>query len=181
MRARPLPLPRWSAIGSAARRNTGWFHPEDGALGSEDVVILSYGLWQRRFGAEATVIGEPLRLDFPCGLPPYCREALAATVVGVMPAGFHYFEPDTQLWVPTRLTATGVPLYSSGPGDDQTRMDAHLIARLVAGVTLARAQVTMETLSATNFYLTNSLERSYLNRLMASTTFIPTFLIEVSD
>ena len=124
------------------------FHPEDGALGSEDVVILSYGLWQRRFGAEATVIGEPLRLDFPCGLPPYCREALAATVVGVMPAGFHYFEPDTQLWVPTRLTATGVPLYSSGPGDDQTRMDAHLIARLVAGVTLARAQVTMDTLAA---------------------------------
>ena len=116
------------------------FRPEDGELGSEEVVILSHGLWQRRFGAEATVIGETLRVDFPCGYPPSCREGSTATIVGVMP-GFHHFGRNPQLWVPTRLT----------PDDDQTPMfdfEAQVIARLAAGVTLERAQVMMDTLAA---------------------------------
>ena len=55
--------------------------------------------------------------------------------------GFRHFGRNPQLWVPTRLT----------PDDDQKLMfdfDAQVIARLAAGVTLERAEVTMDTLAA---------------------------------
>ncbi len=64
-----------------------------------DVVILSYGLWQRTFGGDPNVIGRRLRLDG--------YDAEARTVVGVMPRGFVApFEPpgtETSLWVPFHL------------------------------------------------------------------------------
>ena len=94
-------------------------------VGSADVVIVSHSLWQRRFGADAPVIGETLWLN---GTP--------ATIVGVMPSGFRYLDPDTHLWVPARVT----------PADDQSSV--RVIARLAPGVTLAQAQVAMDTLAA---------------------------------
>ena len=101
------------------------FLPDDGELGSGDVVILSHSLWQRRFGGDATVIGETLWLD-----------RRASTIVGVMPLGFRYGAQDTHLWLPARLT----------PSDDQTAVEVR--ARLAPGVTLEQAQVAMDTLAA---------------------------------
>ena len=94
------------------------FLPEEEQLGSEPVTILSHGLWQQRFGADANVIGETLRLD-----------GYAATIVGVMPPGFDYLQqPRTQLWLPTRFT----------PADDRRVVVAS--ARLAAGVSLEQAR-----------------------------------------
>jgi putative ABC transport system permease protein len=53
------------------------------------VVILSYGLWQRRFGGAHDAIGKTLEID---GKP--------SQVVGVMPADFYFPTRDTQLWEP---------------------------------------------------------------------------------
>jgi len=61
-------------------------------------VVLSYALWQRRFGGDSSVIGKALELDDADkgGLP-------AATIVGVMPESFAFPDKLTQFWVPATL------------------------------------------------------------------------------
>ena len=67
------------------------------AQGRNQVVVLSYGLWQRRFGGEPKVVGQKLTLD---GEP--------MTVVGVMPPEFKLllFDRDEELWWPQTPDAT---------------------------------------------------------------------------
>ena len=57
--------------------------------GGSDVVILSHGLWRRRFGADPGVVGRRIQL----GAEP-------KTVVGVAPVGFQFPSRDTEVWVP---------------------------------------------------------------------------------
>ncbi len=52
--------------------------------------IISYDLWTRRFGAEATIIGKPIRLN-----------GVEAVVVGVTPKGFE-FPKGASVWIPRR-------------------------------------------------------------------------------
>src|SRR5215213_5987441 len=72
----------------------------DEAEGRADVVVLSHGLWQRRFGGAADVVGRTVTLN-----------GGAATVVGVMPPDFRWFIKENSLsgkpadlWVPLALT-----------------------------------------------------------------------------
>ncbi len=58
------------------------------------VVLISHGLWQRRLGGRSDVVGSDLQLS---GAP--------VQVVGVMPPGFHFPEPDIDIWLPLRLDA----------------------------------------------------------------------------
>src|SRR5690242_16824628 len=58
------------------------FTKEDEAIGGPRVVILSYGLWQRRYGGDPSIVGRSIRLD-----------GLDQTVVGIMPREF-------RLWLP---------------------------------------------------------------------------------
>ena len=53
------------------------FLPDDD--GKPPVAVLSYGLWQRRFGGQASVIGQPITLS-----------GIKFTVIGVMPANFQF-------------------------------------------------------------------------------------------
>ena len=58
--------------------------------GQHHVTILSYGLWQRRFGADRSIIGKPVTFD-----------GIQFLVVGVMPKGFEdVFSPAAELWMP---------------------------------------------------------------------------------
>lgn len=57
--------------------------------GTNAVVILSHGTWQRRFGEDPEVVGTTIRLD---GIP--------RTVVGIVPAGFRFGSSTPELWVP---------------------------------------------------------------------------------
>ena len=95
------------------------FHPIDGE------VILSYGLWQRRFGGDPSVQGKTMRLD---GTP--------FTVVGVMPQHFQLPE-DSEIWYQTRN------------GEQQTRSQHFLrvLGRLKAGVTQGKAQASFNTIA----------------------------------
>jgi hypothetical protein len=65
--------------------------PDDAAPTAPKVVVLSHGLWQRRFASDPGVIGRSLRLDGE----PY-------TVVGVMPARFEFpvYNFKGELWTP---------------------------------------------------------------------------------
>jgi len=65
---------------------------EDGFVaepGTNTVVILSYGFWQRSFGGDLGALGTTLRLD-----------GIRRTVVGIAPAGFRFDDGTPDLWVP---------------------------------------------------------------------------------
>jgi putative ABC transport system permease protein len=101
------------------------FVPEDGGHRTNRVVVLSYGLWQRHFGGNASVLGEKLDLN---GEP--------FTIVGVMPRGFAYPE-GAELWVPPRYAVPAHPLRLDV--DPATMRGSHYfesIARLRPHVTL---------------------------------------------
>ena len=88
---------------------------------SPNVIIISDGLWHRRFGADTGVVGRVVRInDVP------------RTIVGVMPAGF-VFPPGAELWSPLSLA-----------GDYGRERDGRflrgVLARLRPGVSLARAR-----------------------------------------
>ncbi|HKQ74106.1 MAG TPA: ABC transporter permease [Blastocatellia bacterium] len=61
---------------------------EDEARRGDDVVVLSYGFWQRRFGGDGAVLGRTLLLD-----------NRSVTIIGVMPAYFQFPDKNAQLWL----------------------------------------------------------------------------------
>ncbi len=69
--------------------------------GAEKVVLLGHGLWQRRFGADPSVIGRAIRLD-----------GQSYTVVGVMPPGLDFPE-KAEVWIPLGLSASELNNYES--------------------------------------------------------------------
>lgn len=103
------------------------FSPGEDQPGKNNVVVLSYEVWQQNFGGSKDVVGRVVRLD---GLP--------YTVIGVMPAGFRY--PISQ------SNAIYTPLHMI---DElrTTRGDHWLptVARLKAGVTAAQAKADMNS------------------------------------
>jgi predicted permease len=106
------------------------FLPGEDRPDAETTVILSHGLWQRRFGADPSIIGQRLILD-----------GNGYTVLGVLPQSFQ-FAPmgKAELWVPLRPFPFQV-----------NRRFMHwldVIARLKPGVTLEQAQAEMTTIAA---------------------------------
>lgn len=109
------------------------FTPEDGKQGQANVVVLSYGLWQRRFGGDPQVIGRKLILN-----------NLENTVIGVLPADFKWHisgnsmtNQPAELWSP----------WAIGEQMKQRRgRFASAVARLKPGVSLPQARVDMDTL-----------------------------------
>ncbi|HEV2149548.1 MAG TPA: ABC transporter permease, partial [Longimicrobiaceae bacterium] len=79
------------------------FLPEDGEPGRTPAVVLSHGLWQRRFGGDPGAVGRSITLD---GEP--------ARVVGVMPSTFQFPARTTELWVPTPVDPANQGDYVSG-------------------------------------------------------------------
>jgi hypothetical protein len=105
-----------------------WFTADEHTAGAEGgvPVILSYGMWQRRFGGDPAVLGRALALD-----------ALPVQVVGVMPPGFRFLDSTPDIIRPERTDPSRLALgYLNAPG----------IARLKAGVTLAEANADLARL-----------------------------------
>jgi predicted permease len=66
-----------------------FFREEEALEGASDVVVLSHGLWQRRFGGQASIVGTTMMLD---GRPH--------VIAGVAPAWFYFPDHDAELWTP---------------------------------------------------------------------------------
>jgi predicted permease len=69
------------------------FTKEEDRTGSAGTVLISYGLWQTRFGGNVRAIGQTVRLNDE-----------TFTLIGVLPAGFSFPDRETQLWTPMRIT-----------------------------------------------------------------------------
>ena len=108
------------------------FLPAEEEWGRHRVVLLSYGLWQRRFGGRAEILDQPIILNSD-----------TYTVVGVMPKDWAFFDntPEVELWTPV----------SYAPGDNMDSRNNHfvnLVGRLKPGVTSAQAQAEMSAIAS---------------------------------
>lgn len=104
------------------------FQGDERAFDNQHVVLLSHGLWQRRFGNSPAVIGQGLRLD-----------GESYTVMGVMPKGFN-FPQGVDLWVPLAFGNAALPGERGAHG-------FHVVALMKPGATLTEARAEMDVIS----------------------------------
>jgi putative ABC transport system permease protein len=105
------------------------FLSEDEQPGRNRVVVMNHELWQRRFGADRSVIGRTISLS---GAP--------FEVVGVLPPSFRFPNEELALWIPLNPAAQGM----------QTRVSHFLsvFARIKPEMTFQQAQAEMERIGA---------------------------------
>jgi putative ABC transport system permease protein len=106
------------------------FLAEEETLGKDHEVVLSYGLWQSRYGGDPSLVGKTITVD-----------GAEFAVIGVMPREFEwqFWSGPRKLWVPVGYTKTDF-----GRGDNSFLS----IARLKPGVTEAQAKAAMEAIAA---------------------------------
>jgi len=109
------------------------FSESEGEVGNEKKVVLSYALWQSQFGGDPAVVGKDIRLDSQ----PFA-------VVGVMPKGFYFLNPNVLLWRPLAFTA-------AQKSDDQRHNNSFQhIGRLKPGASIQVARQQIDALNARN-------------------------------
>ena len=103
------------------------FRTAEDLPGGDAVVLLSHGFWESAYGGDPNVVGRTLVLD-----------GVALEIVGVMPEGFYFPSPTTQLWKPFGMV----------PADEGSRGGRWVsaAARLAPGVTFPQALAEMESL-----------------------------------
>lgn len=102
------------------------FTEADDRPSSNATVILSWGLWKRRFGGDSAILNQTIRLD-----------AKTYTVIGVMPAWFVYPDQSVQLWTPA---------YHEESAQDMEVLDSHdfvAVGRLKPGMTETQARIEL--------------------------------------
>jgi len=145
---------------SAAMGRT--FSAEEDRPGTDAVVVLSHGFWQRRMGGQLSALGS----NIPINGRPY-------TVIGIMPRGFDYPVP-MEFWVPLALT----------PAEKANRADLSLeaLARLQPGVGVKQAQAVLagESLRLEQEYPLTNANRAVLVMLLRKELYsftLPIFLL----
>jgi predicted permease len=100
------------------------FTPDEDRANSA-VIIVSYGLWQRRFGGDSNVIGREILLG-----------SVPTKIIGVMTKGFFFRERNDDYWTPI-----------AGKPEDWARRSTHfltVVARMKPGTTLQQAKADMD-------------------------------------
>ena len=92
------------------------------------IVVISDGLWRRRFRADPAIVGASIQLD-----------GQATTVVGVMPPGFRPVIVDADVWAPIRIDPGAAP---------RGLIVLRVLGKLGAGVGVAQAQAGMASIAA---------------------------------
>lgn len=107
------------------------FRPEEDAQSGDRVVILSDGLWRRRFGGDPKLVGQSISI---AGTP--------YTVIGIMPVGYQNLtDPTAQLWSPLRYD-------QSLPYACRTCRHLRMIGRVQPHLTLGEADRELQSLSS---------------------------------
>ena len=101
---------------------------EDRPGDASHVALLGYSLWVSRFGSDPNVVGRSVLLDGD-----------SYKVLGVMPANFHFPDPDDQLYVPLALSSEELANHNSH--------FLRVVARLKDGVQVEQAQAEMAVIA----------------------------------
>ncbi|MBZ5618724.1 MAG: ABC transporter permease [Acidobacteriia bacterium] len=116
---------------------------DDDVYGASCVVVLSHGIWQRRFGSQPDVIGRRIRAGETC------------EVIGVMPPGFEFPTLRADIYVPIRINPADAPLDGR---------NYRTVARLRNNVSLGDARADMRAIA-----LGTARERPAMNTGMGTT------------
>lgn len=122
----------FNVLGVKPRLGRG-FNPEEDKAGHDRVVVLSDGLWQRRFGADLNVMGRSINLS-----------GGSFTVIGVMPPDFKFPAEDVELWAPL-----STPIIDARFPQLMHKRDMHfltVVARLKSNISVTEAQAQMTTI-----------------------------------
>lgn len=103
------------------------FHADEEQDGRNGVVVVSYGLWQSRFGSDPKLVGKTLALN-----------GQNATIIGIMPPNFQ-FPREAQLWTPIAFKTPPMSLRRSH--------FLQAVGRLKNGVTLEQAQAEVNNIA----------------------------------
>ncbi|HEY6344397.1 MAG TPA: ABC transporter permease [Bryobacteraceae bacterium] len=120
--------PQYFAVLGASPALGRSFTAEDGRPGHGDVAILSFGLWQARFGGDRAVLGRKITLN---GSP--------AIIVGVMPRGFALPQSTPDIWM---------PLFIDRSPNWQLGRSLTVVARLKPDVTRKQAESDLQSAAA---------------------------------
>ena len=107
------------------------FQPSDDTPEANATVVLTWGLWKRRYGGDPNIAGKTLLLD-----------ARQYTIIGVLPAWFAYPDTQVQLWT---------PLYHERSRANMRMFVAHnfdVVGRLKPGVTIPQANAELNAIQA---------------------------------
>ena len=110
------------------------FTRDEDKPGASPVIVLSHGLWQRRFGGDQSIIGREIDLGGK------------TTVIGIMPAGFEYPISDDEnqdYWEPLFSAA----FMTKEIREERANRLLDVIARLKPGVTVTQAKADLDLLS----------------------------------
>jgi predicted permease len=129
--------PYFSLLGVTAVRGRTFAAGEDVVATPAYVVVLSDGMWKRRFGADPQVVGRHVTLN-----------TRTYTIVGVMPPGFKGLTDTAELWVPFAVYAAPQTMAN------RSNRGFGALARLKPGATVASAQSELDGIS-------RQLERAY--------------------
>lgn len=121
---------------------------KDDVPNAPQVAVLSYRLWQQRFGGDPQVIGRVIRLN-----------EQPVEIVGVMPATFKFMYPEIDMWGAFRLNRNLAWRESAGRFH-------FVVGRIKPGVSPATAQSEMETIA-------RGLEQKYTFNKHTSVTIVP--------
>src|SRR5687767_6849732 len=106
------------------------FRPDENEGGRDQVMLLSHGLWQRRYGGDSGIVGQTITANGK----PY-------TVVGVMPAAFEFPEKRYELWVPFAFRNNAQGMVNRG-----THF-LRVVGRLGGDTSVEQAQAELDTIA----------------------------------
>lgn len=98
--------------------------------GRQSVALISYSLWQRRFGGESDAVGKSIRIDEG-----------NATVIGILPPSFTFPSATTDLWQPLSAERNWTEVRA-----ERQRPLGVVIGRLRPGISLSEAQANMNVI-----------------------------------
>jgi putative ABC transport system permease protein len=113
----------FNALGVAPLAGRTFSEAED-RPGGDPVILLSEGLWRRRFGSDAKIVGQTIPIN-----------GQATTVIGIMP---NDFRPNIECWMPLGLVFQNA---------DRNLHNLQVIGRLAPTVTVEQAQSEMATIA----------------------------------
>lgn len=128
----------FQVLGAPIAIGRAFLPDEEKLIGAAPITVLSHGLWQRRFGGDRNIVGQPITIN-----------GRAFTVVGVAAEGFKGTNAigGGQLWLPFAMYRETTSGFALENWDSRRALLFQITGRLKPGVTLDQASAQMNTIA----------------------------------